>query len=223
MTDKLKFSRGNRKLKALAVELGIPKSHVVGFDLPAGWTCPFADKCLSRADEATGKITDSENCQYRCYAVSVESYSPNARRARWHNLDLIKTLNSDEIAELINESLPERVEVVRIHSSGDFFSREYFNAWIKVASDNPEIQFFGYTKGIQYVSENKPENFNLVYSYGGKLDSRVTSDIPVCYVVDKEYKGDLPLPCEVTESGDYFAILQGKSFGLKLHGTQPAK
>ena len=230
----LKFSKGNRKLHALAEYLGMPKSHVVSFDLPAGWSCPFADVCLSKADKITGKITDGENCQYRCYAASIESAFTNTRKAHWYNYNLLTSPDGDKrkckpvykIVKLINASLPKTAEVVRIHSSGDYFHPNYFNAWVQVASMHPEIIFFGYTKGLQYVKADKPENFKLVYSWGGKLDSKVTSDIPVVYVVksiEAGIKQGLSLPCELASAGDYFTILNQVSFGIVIHGTQPAK
>lgn len=221
----LKFSKGNRKLNDLARFLNVPKTHVQGFDLPAGWTCPMANLCLSKANRKTGKITDGENCKIRCYASSIESVFTNARKAHWHNFDLLKNLDKNQMVELINASLYKHVEVIRIHASGDFFSKEYFNAWVEVAKQNPEITFFGYTKVLQYVSADKPENFKLVYSYGGKLDSKVTNE-PVAYVVNSKEEGinrGLLVVCEENEADDYFAILAGKTFTNVLHGTQPAK
>ena len=69
----LKFSTGNRKINDLAKDLGLSKKEVVAFDLPAGYTCPAADICKSQANRENGKITDGENCQFRCYAASTES------------------------------------------------------------------------------------------------------------------------------------------------------
>lgn len=216
--DLVKFSSGNQKLHELAEYLGIPKTHVQAFDLPAGHSCPFANICLSKVDRATGHITDGKDTQFRCYAVKAESAYPACRRMRWHNFDTIKSCKSAvEMADIIEQSLYKHVEIVRIHSSGDFFSKIYFDAWVLVAERNPEITFFGYTKGIQYVTADKPDNFKLVYSYGGKLDKKVTDEIPVSYVVPVEYEGDLPTPCDKTGAGDYFEILNGVSFALREH------
>jgi hypothetical protein len=226
VTDQiLKFSYGNRKLKKMAVELGLPKNQVVGFDLPAGHTCPFADKCKAKADRVTGKITDGKNTVFRCYASSGEARSTNARNARWHNYDLIKGKTTNEIAELILSSLPDNVKIVRIHSSGDFFAKYYFNAWVKVAFNRPNVHFFGYTKAIQYVDVPKPDNFKLIYSFGGKLDHKLT-DQPVSYVVNnlnEAQKLGVPVACQKLMSDDYTNIMQGVSFALLIHGTQPAK
>jgi hypothetical protein len=221
------WSKSNRKLKALARHLGLHYNQVLSFDLPAGWTCPFADKCLSMADRNTGKITDGDNCQFRCYASSIEAFSPNASSNHWDNFDAIRSfqLSSDDIAKIIGDAIPNKTKVVRLHASGDFFSRNYFDAWVKIAEQHPQIQFFGYTKGLQYVNADKPDNFNLVYSYGGKLDSKHTNE-PACYVVpDKNTANELGIPvaCDNNEWDDFHAIIEGRTFALELHGTQPAK
>lgn len=220
-TTLLKFSSGNRKLKALQKHLGV---KVYGFDLPAGWTCPAADICKSQADKITGKITDGKNCQFRCYAASCEARSTNARKAHWNNFDLLKSLSTDDMVKLITTSLPENAGVIRIHASGDFFTKQYFNAWVRVAESHPEIKFFGYTKVIQYVNSPKPENFKLVYSFGGKLDSKL-SDEPTCYVVTDQSQADkmgVPVSCSENDWDDFHMIMDGKTFAITIHGTQPA-
>lgn len=179
--QKLKFSSTNRKMNSLAKTLGVSKKQAVSFDLPAGYTCPAASLCKAYANKFNGKITDGKNMQFRCYAASLEAAFTNTRNAHWHNYDLLK--NSDDMANLIRESLPKNVKVVRVHSSGDFFNRDYFQAWVEVAQKNPDVQFFGYTKVLEYVTMNKPSNFSLVYSFGGIHDSEVTDSIPTCEVV----------------------------------------
>lgn len=223
---KLTFSKGNRKLNDLSVALQLKKTQVVGFDLPAGYTCPKADKCLSFSNRVSGKITDGKSTQFRCYAASIESAFTSVRKSHWQNYDSIKDLNSDDIASLILSELPKNVKVVRIHASGDFFSKDYFIAWTKVAEKRPDVSFFGYTKVLNYVSAEKPQNFKLVYSFGGKMDSQLKSE-PVAYVVpDASYaqEHNLIVACPPeSPSDDYFHILNGISFALCLHGTQPAK
>lgn len=221
----LKFSHGNKKLKKMAVELGLTKRAVLGFDLPAGHSCPFANICLSKAHKVTGKITDGKNTIIRCYASSGEARSTNARKAHWYNYELIKGKTTNEIAQLILDSLPPYAKIIRIHSSGDFFAKYYFMAWVKVAQARPDLDFFGYTKAIQYVDFCKPDNFKLVYSYGGKLDHNLKNQ-PVAYVVKSRLQAvalEVPIACQTNMADDYTYIMQGISFANMLHGTQPAK
>lgn len=220
----LKFSFGNSKIKELARYLNLPLKSVVAFDLPAGYTCPMASLCKSFANRKTGKITDGKDMKYRCYAASNEAAFPPARSLRWHNFDLLKGKTTDEMAALIQASLPAGVKVIRIHSSGDFFSLDYFHAWFEVAQNNPEIKFFGYTKIMPYVSMPKPDNFRLVYSFGGKLDRFLTPDVPVAYVVNTSADGlerGLKVACQANPSDDFDMVMAGESFALALHGTQP--
>jgi hypothetical protein len=66
--------------------------------------------------------------------------------------------------------------VVRVHVSGDFYSQEYFDAWMKAADNFPDIQFYAYTKSIPYWQHSLdiiPSNFMLNASYGGKHDEMI--------------------------------------------------
>lgn len=217
--ENLKFSKNNRKLNELAHDLGLRKSQVVGFDLPAGYTCPMADICKAQADRVTGKITDGAHSKFRCYAASIEARYTTTRMAHWNNFDLLNGLDESNIADLILKSIPKSVKVIRIHTSGDFFNRSYFNAWVKVAFMRPDISFFGYTKILTYVKANKPDNFKLVYSYGGIMDSKIDDTIPTCKVVSYSPTS----ACIASNSDDYYLIMKGESFTLNLHGTQKAK
>lgn len=220
---KLTFSTGNTKLLELARS---KNCKVTSFDLPAGYTCPAADECHSFADKITGKITDGSNCKFRCYAASMEARYSASRKAHWRNFEaIVACKTSDKMAELILSELPIDVKIVRIHASGDFFSKKYFMAWIKVAQARPDIQFFGYTKILPYVKSDKPVNFRLQYSYGGKMDSKVNCE-PTTYVVKNiadAISRKLEVACIKNPSDDFDFIMQGKTFAICLHGTQPAK
>lgn len=218
----LKFSFRNSKIRKLAKMLNLKNKEVACFDLPAGYSCPAADMCLSYANRKTGKITDGKNCKFRCYAASNESAFTNARNLRWHNFDALR-MAGEGMVQLLLDSLPSDIRVLRIHSSGDFFSREYFNAWVNVAKNRPEITFFGYTKVLEYVDADKPDNFRLVYSFGGKHDKELSGQ-PTAYVQGSTPKADpLPLSCVVDPADDFNFVMAQVSFALPLHGTQPAK
>lgn len=222
----LTFSVGNTKILALADALGLKSSRVTSFDLPAGYTCPCADSCKSLSDKESGKITDGENCKFRCYAASMEARYTATRRAHWRNYDALRNLKtSEEMAKLIISSLASDVQIVRIHASGDFFSRKYFLAWVKVAQSLPHVKFFGYTKILPYVKAEKPDNFHLVYSFGGKMDSKRTCE-PTAYVVKniaEAIERGLHPACIDNPADDYQLIMSGQTFALCLHGTQPAQ
>lgn len=215
----LKFSFGNEKLNCLRKHLGLAPTEVSSFDLPAGFTCPMADICKTFANKETGKLVRVG--EVKCYAAAVEGRYKNVRLAHWHNLDLISPIRTSvEVASLIEESLPKKAKIIRIHSSGDFFRPEYFSGWDIVAKNNPEVQFFGYTKVLDYVKYRKSDNFNLVYSYGSKDDYRWDATTPTCFirVSDGQYP-DVETICINKDNGyqDYQKILEGASFVINLH------
>jgi hypothetical protein len=223
--NKLHFATHNSKINKLAHSLGLKNTQVVAFDLPAGYTCPCADTCQSFSNRESGKITDGKNCKIRCYAASIESAFTSARNAHWRNFEALKNLSTKEMVELILSELPKNVKVVRIHSSGDYFAKRYFQAWVKVAEIRTDIKFFGYTKILDYVNADKPDNFRLVYSFGGKMDSKKTCE-PTAYIVKDIAEAiirGLLVSCADNPADDFDFIMEGKTFALVLHGTQPAK
>ena len=222
------FSSSNRKLNSLALANNLKKTQVVGFDLPAGYTCPCASLCKSYANPQTGKIVDGKDMQFRCYAASIEAVYKNVRLAHWDNFNTLKVCESPEkMAAAIMEAMPKGIKIIRIHASGDFFSSDYFQAWVMVANQMPDVQFFGYSKVLPYVMAAKPDNFHLIYSFGGKLDQEaLNSKVPTCYVVTSETEAaalGVKIICETSDYDDFEMIMQGESFALLVHGTQPKK
>ena len=223
--NKLHFAIHNSKINELAHSLGLKKNEVVAFDLPAGYSCPAADQCQSFANRENGHVTDGDNCKFRCYAVSTECAFPSSRRCHWKNYDALRNLTQEQMVKLILKELPKEVKIVRIHSSGDYFAKRYFQAWVEVAKNRPDVKFFGYTKIINFVNAPKPENYRLVYSFGGKMDSKRTCE-PTVYVVKNVAEAisrGLHPACVNNPSDDYELIMSGQTFALCIHGTQPAK
>lgn len=143
-------------------------------------------------------------CAKFCYARNGTYLFPKVRGKHLSNLLLVRD-NPDWVAEMAEELSHRRfypkgvirevpglesadhlsVEVqewilsggqaVRIHDSGDFFSREYLNGWIQLAEQFPAILFYAYTKEVAMLEEAMseegwPPNFLICYSMGGKQD-----------------------------------------------------
>jgi len=139
---------------------------VYEWNLPTGHTCPFADECLVKVDRETGKFENKSNA-YRCYAASAERF-PSARNARWNNFDLVKSGQKP--------ILPKGAKAIRIHASGDFFNQSYFDLWIDIANENPDVEFWAYTKSLKYWVQRLgiiPSNLELTASYGGRNDELI--------------------------------------------------
>lgn len=210
----LKFTRGNAKLD----------KSIYTFSLPAGYSCPGAFKCKSTADIKTGKIKDGPNTEFRCFSASQESLFPSVRKARWHNFNLLrKAKSTNSIKQLILKSLPEKATKIRLHVSGDFYNQNYFDSWLSVAKEKPNILLYAYTKSLSYWLARKndiPPNFILTASEGGKQDDLIKKHkfryAKVVFSKDEAKKLKLDL-----DKDDSHAYNNGPSFGLLLHGVQP--
>ena len=139
---------------------------VYEFNLPVGHTCPYAVECLVHVNKETGKFTN-ESKEFRCYAASAERF-PGVRNSRWNNFEYVK--NGGII------TLDSKMKSIRIHSSGDFFSQSYFDMWLDVCNENPNVEFWAYTKSLNFwikrINEI-PNNLTLTASRGGKFDELI--------------------------------------------------
>jgi len=139
---------------------------VYEWNLPTGTTCPFALECRVSVDRVSGKF-DVTKGQYRCYASSSERF-PAVREHRWKNFELVKAG--------IKPTIPKDCKAIRIHASGDFFNQAYFDMWVDIAKDNPNVEIWAYTKSIGYWVNrinDIPDNFVLTASYGGRQDDLI--------------------------------------------------
>lgn len=188
--------------------------EVYEWNLPTGTTCPFAKECKVSVDRTTGKFS-IEKGYFRCYAASSERF-PAVREHRWKNYEYVKSGGVPV--------LPPDCKNVRIHASGDFFSQAYFDMWVKIATENPTINFWAFTKSINYwiVSIDKiPSILTLTASYGGHQDSFIEQfGLRSC----KVYKSinDVPQGVPIDTNDDYarkpnitFALLDNNKISKK--------
>lgn len=213
MTNKLKFQFGNAKLA----------SGIAVLNLPAGWSCPGALKCLSKFDPKLNKIVDGPDIDFRCFGAMEERY-PTVRKLRWHNFNLIKAQkNLNQLVELIESSLPLSTHVRPHSSAGDFFNENYFVSWLNVASNHPNVVFYTYTKMPHFIVKYKkqiPSNFNIVSSFGGKHDDWIVKNNLQFAKVFNSIEEANVAGLEI-DKDDSHAYASKKSFGLLLHGQQP--
>jgi hypothetical protein len=214
MQTKLTFREGNAKLRR----------GIYTFSLPAGYTCPGAKHCLARAQKATGKLTDGPSIQFRCFAASQEAVYPTVRAARWRNLEALQGLDVGGITRAIIDSLPAKAKMVRIHVSGDFYSQNYFDAWLKVAQMRRDVTFYAYTKSLPFWVARLAEiplNLLLTASRGGMHDQLIAEhglrEAVVVYSVEEAAACGLAI-----DHDDSHAYSPGGSFALLIHGVQPA-
>ena len=223
---KLKFSKDdNAKLKLIKEWSEIKNPKVWSLSLLSGFSCPKALDCqtYSIANKVTGKrtILDGKYAKYRCFSAVQENQYTDTYNQRKHNFDLLRKLDDEfDMATLINDSLPKNVDYIRIHVAGDFFSETYMLAWHLVATVNPNIKFYAYTKSIQWMynlENQRPDNLRMIASYGSKEDALI-SELNLDYakvIFHPSERGNLPI-----DKNEYHAVNNVGSFALLLHGTQ---
>jgi hypothetical protein len=170
----------DRKVANAVTPNGKQASIANTFGLPAGkaYSCPGATSV----------------CESVCYAGKLEKVFPTVKKNLLHNWELLKNADHDTmealLTDMINDFRSDCVKrnakmLFRIHWDGDFFNDEYAFAWKHVILNNPDIQFWVYTrvksaavmlKGIDNLSlyystdsENKDTGVELKKDHGIKL------------------------------------------------------
>jgi len=214
-------------MNTLKTSHGNSKHDYKSFSLPAGKSCPSALDCLASVEivDDKRKVKDGKFSKIRCYSASQEAQYPSVYNQRKYNFDLLKACKTvDEIYNLLDVSIPKiKFSPFRIHDSGDFFNQRYFDAWLKLALNNPKCLYYAYTKSLNYWIKRLdriPHNFKLVASYGGKHDHLIKKYnlISARIVYHPLHAEELNLEIDKDDS---IAIENNKNFALLLHGTQP--
>jgi hypothetical protein len=150
----------DRKVANIVTPNGKQASMANTFGLPAGkaYSCPGATSV----------------CESVCYAGKLEKVFPSVKKNLLHNWALLKdedlqgmfTLLSEMIAEFKAECVKREAPMLfRIHWDGDFFNDDYAHAWRMVIEEQPDIQFWVYTrvKSAAVILKDIP-NLSLYYS-----------------------------------------------------------
>jgi hypothetical protein len=221
-------------------------------NLPSGPmnSCPFAKDCaaspvpldaegnqLRRQDwrEAKSwKIVNGPDQKFRCYAASLEVIFKGLRDNTHHNLDLLQAARKaggrHGMAALIERSLKragawDTKSVLRLHSSGEFFTAGYLDAWIDVAQRTPSNRYYAYTKAVGWAVARRdriPSNLAITVSRGGTQDELISRfNMKESIVVGSEEEA-AALGLKV-DHDDSHALFGTESFALVIHGAGNAK
>jgi hypothetical protein len=233
----LKFSPANVKIQSLSKVPSLApflegKKKVYSFDLLSGWSCPYAQDCLSKVYDFDGKRTlkDGPHTQFRCFSASQEVVYTNVYKLRKANYDTLRAMSHDaDMFHAINDVLPKNAGIVRIHVGGDFFNQAYMMAWLRMAWKNPNVLFYAYTKSLKFWAnlrehiETTP-NFILTASRGGRLDHMIDTEkfrsVKVVYYEDEAAQSNLEIDHDDSHAAD--PSKKDKDFALLIHGVQPA-
>lgn len=182
MTTKLIRSK-DRKVANLVTPNGKQASIANTFGLPAGkaYSCPGATSV----------------CESVCYAGKLEKVFPTVKKNLLHNWALLKdsdrqtmyTLLSEMIAEFKTDCIRRDAPMLfRIHWDGDFFSDEYAHAWRMVIEEQPDIQFWVYTRVKSAALILKGiDNLSLYFSADSEnvktaVDLKINSGVRMAYL-----------------------------------------
>ena len=143
----------NTKIKKTGKELGV---RLFNFGIPAyksasgKLTCPMADECVKF-----------------CYAKKGAYIWSNVQPAFEKRYQLSKT--DDFITAVDAEIKRKKPDYIRVHDSGDYYSRKYLDKWIQIAKNNPTVRFYSYTNMVDMLMKAElPENYDVIFSNSGK-------------------------------------------------------
>ena len=145
LTEIKEYKKRTGFLKNSNKKLG---KNIYAFDLPAVVSCPNSDDCVLTcyANKGTYIWKSAKNSNTYNYAIALND---------------IKYLQK----ELIKEIIKKNIKTIRIHSSGDFFSKEYFLMWCNIAKRFKNLKIFTYSKAPQIKNIKIPSNLNIIDSF----------------------------------------------------------
>ena len=113
----------------------------------------------------------------------------------------------------------KKVDILRLHDSGDFYSPAYLNKWIDIANNNKEVIFYAYTKSIPFFKKNLdiPTNLKIIFSEGSKKDNLINTTKDRHSRIFKDINSMLKAGYINASDNDLNAIQDNKKVGLLLH------
>jgi len=183
------------KMKAHKKKTGFLKNtnsklgrKIFAFDLPAVVSCP-----------------DSSECSKICYANKGTFLFKSTRISNEYNFAIALTDLTYLKSELIKEIEKKNIKFIRIHSSGDFYSKEYFLMWCDIAAKFKNLKIFTYSKAPQIKKELIPSNLNIINSFI-EIDGNRFLNFGSYQAMQKLAKKSKGLLCPITK---------GKELGLE--------
>ena len=172
-------------------------------------TCPFAKGCLG--------------ADYKCYAQKGAYAWPKVKQAYNNRYLLTK---QDNFINLMNNAIQKKkVDILRLHDSGDFYSIAYLNKWIEISKANKDVIFYAYTKSIPFFKPSKksdtnfllPKNLKIIFSEGSKKDNLINTSKDRHSRIFKDINTMLKAGYINASNNDLNAITDNKKVGLLLH------
>lgn len=155
---KIHISAGNMKLGA-----------IMNISLPPVITC-----------------RNCSSCKHYCYAVrSYNRFTDTA--AGWNENYMLFLTDPDRYFNEISAAVKLQ-RFFRWHVSGDIVNQDYFRGMIRVAIENPKVEFLAFTKAYHIVNAAIaagaviPENLHLLFSAAPGVVMENPYKIPECHI-----------------------------------------
>ena len=146
LTQNTKLKKTSKALELRVFNFGIPAYKSASGKL----TCPMADSCVKF-----------------CYAKKGAYIWSNVQPAFEKRYQLSKT--NDFVDAMNAEILKKKPDYVRVHDSGDYYSKAYLSKWIEIAIRNPGVRFYSYTNMVDMMLKTSlPDNYDIIFSDSGK-------------------------------------------------------
>ena len=146
LTQNSKLKKTSKALDLRVFNFGIPAYKSASGKL----TCPMADECVKF-----------------CYAKKGAYIWSNVQPAFENRYKLSKT--NYFIGAMNDEIKRKKPDYVRVHDSGDYYSKAYLQKWIQIAIHNPDVKFYSYTNMVDMIlNTSLPSNYDIIFSDSGK-------------------------------------------------------
>ena len=145
------------------------KDGIFSFGMAPLVTCPMAGDCKKYCYACKGN--------YRRFPKISEGL---------HKSFLASLEDAFSQRMIVAITLKKNVNLVRIHTEGDFYDQKYLDKWIEIMKALPNKQFYCYTKSLHLNWEEalKLPNFKRIQSFGGKLDNSIDAKLPHAIIFD---------------------------------------
>ena len=101
------------------------------WSIPAVSTCPGRTPC----------------CEKACYATKSRFLLKSVKeRLDWNYQ---QALRPDFVQRMVKEIRRKGALVVRVHTAGDYFSKEYAEAWLSIMKQCPKVRFYAYSRSYR--------------------------------------------------------------------------
>lgn len=199
----VRLSDGNSKLK---------KSGIVSFNLIPIVHCPLAGACKSFCYATVGQQAFKSGVQRRAGAFLATIQA-----------DFVQSMHAE-----IQRWKKKKIQAIRVHDSGDFYSMDYLKSWLEIARLNPDVRFYAYSKSLPFVHRAYdlglvPENFRIIQSVGGLADNRIRLDLPHARIFSTHDELVAAGYADASETDDAAAFGSNPLVGLVVHGAKKGR